>query len=102
MDHLQSALVFWKKSKADNYRRHIADIYIEMGWVYLDYGFGHEQNAMQVFGRALSKTKRISNLVKDGPSRVAKAFRGMGVAYYDLGDWDRAIEAFEESRLLRM
>jgi tetratricopeptide (TPR) repeat protein len=97
MDHLQSALVFWKKSKADNYRKHIADIYIEMGWVYLDYGFGHEQNAMQVFGRALSKTKRISNLVKDGPSRVVKALNGMGVALYDVGDWDLAIELFEKS-----
>ena len=95
MDHLQSALVFWKKSKADNYRKHIADIYIEMGWVYLDYGFGHEQNAMQVFGRALSKTKRISNAKKEGPS--AKALRGIGIAYYDLGDWGRAIIAFENS-----
>ena len=95
MHHLQSALAFWKKSKSKDCRRHIIDIYIEMGWVYLDYGFGHEQNAMQVFGRALSKTKRISNAKKEGPS--AKALRGIGIAYYDLGDWGRAIIAFENS-----
>ena len=64
-------------------------MYIQMGWTYLSRGAGHEQNALKVFRIVLSEAH--SSALLDS------AFRGMGIAYYDLRKWNRAIEAFNKS-----
>jgi tetratricopeptide (TPR) repeat protein len=99
MDHFQHALAIYMKLKSEDSRQSVVDVYIAMGWVYLDYGFGQEQNALQVFGRALSRARRLSE-AEGGPVWMASALRGTGITYYDLGEWDRAIAAFENSLVL--
>ena len=63
-------------------------MYIQMGWTYLSRGAGHEQNALKVFRIVLSEAHSSALLVS--------AFRGMAIAYYDLGKWNHAIEAFNK------
>ena len=100
MDHFQRALAIYKKLKSEDSRQSYVDVYIAMGWVYLDYGYGQEQNALQVFGRALSRARRLSEAEGGGAVWMASALRGTGITYYDLGEWDRAIAAFENSLVL--
>jgi len=97
MHHFSNALAIEKKLKSKDYRKQVVDMYIKMGWVYLNRGAGNEQSALELFEAALSKIMCL----KDGKDRhvfMVSVNRGKGLAYYDLGPWDRAIEAFEESR----
>ena len=64
------------------------DVYIKIGWTYLSQGAGNEQNALIAFRIVLSEAHSSTLLVS--------AFRGMGLAYYDLGKWNHAIEAFNK------
>jgi hypothetical protein len=64
------------------------DVYIKIGWTYLSQGAGNEQNALIAFRIVLSEAHSSTLLVS--------AFRGMGLAYYGLGKWNHAIEAFNK------
>jgi len=96
MDHLQHALAIQKTLKSEDSRQKVIRIYIKIGWVYLNYGAGTEQMALKVFKCAVSKTQRAF-ADAGGPLQLVNAFRGMGIAYYDLGKWDHAIEFLKKS-----
>ena len=88
-DHFQNALAAVKKLKSEDLQhQHMGFIYIDMGWMYLNQGACYEQNALEVFGMGLFNAC---------PDRLVDAFRGMGLAYYGLEEWDHAIEAFQKS-----
>jgi tetratricopeptide (TPR) repeat protein len=95
MDFLQNALAIQNKLKFEDYRQRVVSIYIKMGWVYLNHGANNKQNALKVFGVALSRARLLFD--EERPALVVDALWGMSLAYYDFGEWDRAIEAFENS-----
>ena len=88
MKHFQNALAIQKTLASKYSRQHMMDVYIKIGWTYLSQGAGNEQNALIAFRIVLSKAHSSTLLVS--------AFRGMGIAYYDLGKWNHAIEAFNK------
>ncbi len=77
-DHFQNALAAVKKLKSEDLQhQHMGFIYIDMGWMYLNQGAGYEQNVLEVFEMGIFNAC---------PARLVDAFRGMGLAYYDLGE----------------
>ena len=96
MAHLQHALAIQKTLKSEDSSQKVLQIYIKIGWVYLNDGAGNEEKALKLFECAISKTQRAF-ADAGGPLRLVNAFRGMGIAYYDLGKWDHAIEFLKKS-----
>jgi tetratricopeptide (TPR) repeat protein len=93
MKHFQNALAIQKTLKTKDSRQLVMDVYIKMGWTYLSRGAGNEQNALKVFGKILSKAHSSG---AENSTLLVRAFKGMGLAYYDLGKWNHAIEAFNK------
>ena len=88
MKYFQDALAIQKALNSKESRQHAMDAYAKMGWMHLSRGAGNEQNAIEAFGIVISESNSSDILVS--------AFRGMGSAYYDLGKWNLAIEAFNK------
>lgn len=64
-----------------------------------EYRYLHE-NGMGVFeSRCEQNSLKVFDMTRFGvrPARMVDAHMGIGLAYYDLGEWDRAIEAFGRS-----
>jgi tetratricopeptide (TPR) repeat protein len=105
MNRLQKALAIRMQSKTKVSISQMIDIYIQMGYVHLNHGSGGmEQNALEVFETALQSyrlalvpTDEKSPVTAKDAARLVSIYNGMGLTYYILGQWDRAIQVLNKS-----
>ena len=104
MNRLQKALTIRMQLKAKVSIPQMIGIYIQMGYVHLNHGAGgREKNALEVFEMALRSYRLALPIDEKCPftakdaARLVSIYNGMGLTYYNLGQWDHAIQVLNKS-----